>query len=366
MKILKYLFISFVTLSMLAGCTKNKFDDLSFLSTVKAPANIQAVFEISDDNSGDVKITPAGEGAEWYVITYGDTTTVSDTVMPNSSVFHSYAEGDYNVKIDAYGISGLKTEQTLPLSILYRAPEDLQVTVTPNSTNTHEVTVQASALYAHSYLVYFGDVTNEVGTPLASGGQITHTYAQSGFYNLKVVALSGGAATSEKTVEVTIHNPFMLPITFEDPLVNYFFGTFGSFTYAKVSNPDPSGINTSDNVGEFVKPTGAPSWSGTYSPFDEPVDFSNGKKISIMVYNSSPDLIGKELSIGLQITSANDQVTAAQPFTTSGAWEQMVFDFSNAPGVTDTSVYHILIVQFDLANPGTNQPIYLDNIEQIQ
>ncbi len=59
--------------------------------------------------------------------------------------------------------------------------------------------VKATALYAVSYLVYFGDVPNEIGTPLATAAEVAHTYATAGTYNVRVVALSGGAAKSEKT-----------------------------------------------------------------------------------------------------------------------------------------------------------------------
>ena len=366
MKLIKYLFGSIVMLSLITGCTKTKYDDTSFLSTAKAPNNLESIFQISNDNSGVVTITPGGDGAASYDIYFGDTTQNPVTVKPNGSVTHTYAEGQYDVKMIAHGITGKTTEKTFPLSVVFRAPENLQVTITTSSTNNHEITVKASADYAKSYMVYFGDVANEQGTPLASDAEVSHVYDAPGVYDVKVVALSGGAATTEKTTEVTIYKPFGLPITFDDPTVNYFFGTFGGFSYSLVANPDPSGINTTSSVGKFVKPVGSESWGGTYSPLDTPVDFSNGKKLTIMVYNSSPDLVGKNLSIGLQITDANDQVTVAQPFTTSGAWEKMVFDFSNVQGVTDTSVYHLLIVQFDLANGGTDQPVYLDNIEQVQ
>ena len=69
-------------------------------------------------------------------------------------------------------------------------------------------------------------MANETGTPLATGAEVTHTYANAGDYNVKVVALSGGAAKSEKITPVTIYDAFGLPITFDEPHINDFFGTF--------------------------------------------------------------------------------------------------------------------------------------------
>ena len=55
------------------------------------------------------------------------------------------------------------------------------------------MTVGATADYAHSFLVYYGDVTNETGTPLALGATLpAHIYPAGGPFDLRVVALSGG------------------------------------------------------------------------------------------------------------------------------------------------------------------------------
>jgi len=224
------------------GCKKDGIDnDTSFLSSA-VTANPGKIFDISTDNSGNVKITPTGEGASSYVIQFGHGTgtSASAEVKPGSSATHAYPEGSYTVTIVSKSLSGKETSTTYPLQVTYRAPENLNVTTTQD---VHVLKVKATALYAASYLVYFGDVVNETGTPLASGAEVSHTYASAGTYNLKVVALSGGAAKTEKVTPVTIYDAFGLPITFDLSTINYFFGTFGDGQQFVAYGMHPKGMD---------------------------------------------------------------------------------------------------------------------------
>ena len=91
-------------LVMAAGCTEKEGidDDLSFLNTA-ATSKVDRIFEISNDNSGNVKITPFGEGVSSYTVNFGHGTgaAASAVVMPGSSVTHAYPEGDFTVNIVA-------------------------------------------------------------------------------------------------------------------------------------------------------------------------------------------------------------------------------------------------------------------------
>jgi hypothetical protein len=227
--------------------------------------------------------------------------------------------------------------------------------------------VSAKADYAASYLVYFGDVTNEVGTALANGAEVSHDYATSGNYNLKVVALSGGAAKTEKITAVTVTDPFGLPIDFENVFVNYFFGTFGDGqAFAKVANPSATGLNTSANVGKFTR--GVQGWSGTYSPIASPnipIDFALGKKIKVLVYNPSPALVGAKLNVELEAAiggvPGNGVAVVKMPVTKSGAWEELVFDFSGIAGIPANTKFGQLVLRFNDSVDGAGALIYVDN-----
>jgi hypothetical protein len=366
----KLIFISsmFALLAGSIGCTKGGVDDdLSFLNTASS-SNPGKVFDITNDNSGKVTITPTGEGASSFTVNFGHGTGSSGSavVMPGYSATHAYPEGTYTVSITAKDAAGHETTTTYPLTVTYRAPENIVITTTQAA---HVLKVKATALYAASYVVYFGDAPNEVGTPLASGAEVSHTYAAGGNYNVKVVALSGGAAKSEATKPVFIYDPFGLPITFEQPTIDYFFGTFGGGQgFAKVANPNATGLNTSATVGKFTR--GFESWSGTYSPLNIPIDMAAGKKIKVMVYNADPAMVGKSLNVELESgTIANGIAVLKVPLTTSGAWEELTFDFGTIAAVPANAKFNQLVLRFNDAfngngTGGTGTIIYVDNFTQ--
>ncbi|MDQ6757335.1 MAG: hypothetical protein M3004_10410 [Bacteroidota bacterium] len=364
MKKITIIFSFFILIVCSIGCKKEGIsNDTSFLSTASI-ANTGKIFDISNDNSGNVKITPTGEGVSSYTIKFGHGTgaAAQADVLPGFSATHAYPEGSYTVTIVSKSLSGTTTETSYPLQVTYRAPENINVTIT---TALHNIKVKATALYAASYMVYFGDVPNEMGTPMASGAEVSHTYATAGAYNVRVVALSGGAATAEKITPVTIYDPFGLPITFELSTINYFFGTFGGGQqFAVVANPNPSGLNTSAKVGKFTR--GYESWSGTYSPLDIAIDMSVGKKIKVLAYNPDPALIGKKLNVELENGSsiANGIAVLKTGFTTSGAWEELVFDFGTIAAIPNNEKFKQLVLRFNDAVNGAGAIIYVDNFTQ--
>jgi hypothetical protein len=361
MKQIKYFLSSLILLAFASGCTLEKYEDLSSLASIAPPSGIVAIFDITNDNTGKVTITPSGEGVGSFAIYYGDGAATPGTVQSGKNISHNYAEGSYTVKIVGVGINGITSEKTYPLSIVYRAPENLAVTFTQYSLN---LKVKATALYAKSFLVYFGDVANEVGTPLAIGAEVQHDYLTIGTYDVKVIALSGGAARIEQITPVTLTVPFVFPIDFENPNVNYFFGTFGGGQqFAKEANPNPSGINTSATVGRFRR--GWESWSGTYSPLNGPLDFAVGKIVKVWVYTPDAINIGKTLNVELEAATggspANGVAVLKVPLTTSGEWEELVFDFSTFTAIPSTAKFNQLVLRFNDAVNGDFATVYVDN-----
>jgi hypothetical protein len=346
---------------VLISCSKIKGidPDTSFLST-SVSENVAKIFDISDDNSGNVKITPTGNGITSFTVNYGHGTGTgaSATVTPGSSTTHSYPEGSYTVSIEATDIAGNKTTTTYPLKLTYRGPENLLVQI------GSDMRVMANALYANSFLVFYGDVANEAGTPMAIGQELPeHIYPPGGPYILKVVAQSGGAAKTE-----SVKTLFGLPLDFESPTMDYFFGTFGNVAFAKVANPSPTGLNTSATVGSYTKTVGANTWSGTYSPLNIPANFAVGNKIKVLVYNPDPLNIGKKLNLELEAgidgtgSTSNGVGVLKVPLTTSGAWEELVFDFSAIPSISATARFGQLVFRFNDEVEGAGEIIYVDNI----
>ena len=361
---IKFLYSIAFLFVLATGCTKQDGidTDLSFLNTVQA-ANLAKVFTISTDNSGEVKIAPSGEGVASYTVNFGHGTgtAASAKFAPGNVTSHIYPEGSYTVSILATDIAGKVTTTTYPLVVTYRAPENLAASINQKLRN---VKVSATALYAASYLVYFGDAVGEVGTPLAAGAELSHDYATSGNYSIKVVALSGGAAKTEKTTVTKVTDAFGLPITFEQEFITYQFGTFGGGqAFATVANPDATGLNTSAKVGKFTR--GYESWSGTYSSLNTNIDFAVGKVIKVLVYNPDAALIGAKMNVELEWavggTPANGVAVLKIPVTTSGAWEELVFDFSGISAIPATAKFTQLVLRFNDSVDGAGSIIYVDN-----
>jgi hypothetical protein len=353
-------FVLLMTLTISCNIPDGIDQDTYFLSSA-ASTKVSTTFDISTDNSGKVIITPTGEGVTSSKILFGHGTGVdaSAVVSPGSSANHSYPEGSYTVTIIYTDIAGNQTTATYPLVVTYRAPENITIRT------IGEMRVSVTASYAKSFLVYYGDVANEVGTPLAIGQVLpAHTYPASGSapFVMKVVASSGGAATT--TVTKTL---FDLPIDFETPDVDI-FTPFGSpiSLFATVNNPNAIGLNTSAKVGMFTK---GGTTSGTLSAFNIPINFAYGKKMKVMVYNPNPANIGKNITLLLQAPVVAGQPAAGVaikkvPITTSGAWEEIVFDYGTISAIPAGAKFGQLLMRFNDTQAGAQEVFYVDNFVQ--
>jgi hypothetical protein len=201
MKKIKIILSLFILTSFI-GCTSD--DENVNLDNLVAPSNISALMTIEQDNSGKVTITPRGEGVTQFEINFGDGTTENAFVSPGGSIQNIYDEGTYQVKIIGLTLNGKKTEVTQPLTVSFLAPTDLEVTITTGANLT--ANVSAKAKLETYFQVYFGESATETPVDFMEGETVSHTYSSVGTYQVKVVALSGGIATTEQTQTVVITN----------------------------------------------------------------------------------------------------------------------------------------------------------------
>ena len=346
MKVLKYFFSIAFLLAVAISCKKELNEDISFLESDTAPAKLSALFDITQDNTGLVTITPNGEGLAFYEIYYGDATTTPVKVLPGKNTQHIYSEGIFNVKIVGHSITGKITETTKQLTVSFRAPENLDFTITVDPNNNYKITVTAKALYETFFKVYFGDVPNEVPVSFLEGDIVSHTYAAVGTYNVRVVALSGGVATTQLIKPVTIVDPVLLPITFESPTVNYGFTDFGGGVVTKINNPQVNGINTSAKVGKMVK--NAPEvYGGSLITLGAPIDFSADKIFRMKVF--APRIGAKVLLKVENLTNGGISFEKEVATTVANAWEDLVFDYRT---INTTNAYQKIVLIFDLGTVG--------------
>ncbi len=193
-------------LLLLVACTENDLRDVSFVNDITAPANVAAVYNITQDNTGSITITPNADGAVSFEIFFGDGTTAPAIVPQGESAFHVYAEGTYQVKIVAVNLTGVKTEATQQLIVSFKAPQNLVVVVENDAAISKQVNITANADFA----TFFEFNSGETGVtqPVVSGNigsTISYTYQNAGTYDIMVEAKGGAIATTkyEVSFEVT-------------------------------------------------------------------------------------------------------------------------------------------------------------------
>ncbi len=334
------------------------------LEGLAAPSNLGANFQITQDNSGLVTVIPTGEGANLYQVDFGDGSPVSTEIKAGEQIEHVYAEGEYEVTVTGKNLAGETAQGTQSLTVSFLPPENLEASITRDPDDNYTISVSATAENAAMYEVYFGEGEDEEPTPLMAGETVSYTYSNVGTYNVRVVALSGGAATTETTQEIVISDPLFLPITFESPTLNYTFINFGGGEGAGapvVENPDPSGVNTSDMVASYTKPAGSETWAGTQIVLDEPIDFSTTQYISVDVW--SP-MAGADVIFKVE-NRDNADIAAEYTATTtvSEEWETLTFDLS---GIDPSQEYGRIVLFFNFNVPGTGETYYFDNIKTTQ
>lgn len=345
--------------TLLAACTKEKFDDISFANGMPAPAKLSAMYNITQDNSGMVTITPNGEGLAYTLVYFGDATASPVQVPAGKATTHKYAEGTYSVKLRGVGLDGTTTEVSQPLTVSFKKPENVDVTVAIDASNKFQVNVSAKADFETFFQVYFGDVPNETPQPFLEGETVSHIYNATGTYTVRVVALSGGAATTEVTRQVEIINPVLLPVDFEDLSQPYPFINFDGGTSSVIDNPHKTGINTSNRTGRMVKNPGQP-WGGSVLALGEPINFSVNKIFRMKVYSPR---VGAKVLLKVE-NPTNGSIAYEQEVSTTLAntWEDMVFDYS---AINTAETYQNIVLIFDLGTPGdgsANFTFYYDDI----
>ena len=366
MKTNKFIIGLCCSLIFLAGCQKDLFNDISFLDSVSSSAKLSALYDITQDNTGVVTITPNGEGVTYYEVYYGDNTKTPVKVLPGKNTVHQYVEGVYKVKIVGYNSLGVKTEATQDLTVSFKAPEDLKVNLTQNGL---ALTVDATALYETYYKVFFGDSNNVTPIPFKTfieGQPITYTYAKAGTYDVKVVALSGGAASSELVKTIKVGKQIDLPIGFDDVNYDYTFGDFGGAAYSIVADPK----DASNKVMKVIKTAGAEVWAGTTMSTNlglaKAIPLKSGATtMQARVYSPAAGI-----TVKLKVEDRNNANIAVETdvvTTVANAWEVLEFNFANqtatTPAINFANTYDKASIFFDFGTAGSGKVFYMDDLK---
>ncbi|RKR84563.1 hypothetical protein BDD43_4806 [Mucilaginibacter gracilis] len=366
MKLFKRLLLLILPLCMALGCKKdNQFTDTSFVSGAASASNLSVMFNITHDNTGLVTITPNGSAAVTYDVYFGDATANPSSIASGKSIDHTYAEGNYQVKIVAHDIKGGVATITQPLVVSFAAPQNMAVSLSKTNLT---VSLSATAKYATFFKVYYGDSTTFKPVPFTSvlpGTTINHTYLNAGTYVITVIALSGGSKTTQILDTVKVGKQISLPVTFDDASVDYTTVDFGG----NVSSLSVDPVNSSNHVMKAIKTAGAQTYAGTTlgNGFALPVPLTpNSLKMTVMVYSPAAGLDVKLKLDNHTNPNTGLSVETDVKTTLSRQWETLTFDFSKqatgTPAYSSANTYDLASIFFDFGNNGTGSTFYFDNL----
>jgi len=203
MKNINKLITSLLAMFFFIACTEDFMDDTDFANSIVPPSNISAAFIVTQDNSGDVTITPSADNALSFVVDFGDGSSVSSSLNLGASVSHTYKEGSFDVKVTATGLNDLTASGTVPLTVSFKAPENLTVEISNSETISKSVNVTATAEFATMYEFHPG-VAGVDPVTANIGDELSYQYAEAGTYNVKVIAKGAAIAVTEYTQEFEV------------------------------------------------------------------------------------------------------------------------------------------------------------------
>lgn len=205
MKSIKNIFRILIILLVVISCVEDDLRGTSFANNVPLPTNISAAYDITQDNTGMVTITPNADGATEFDVHFGDSTTNPIRIQNGESTNHVYAEGTYTVRIVAYNTNGNSAEATQQLIVSFRAPENLVVVIENDAVISKQVNVTVNADFATVYDFYSGEPGSTAPVAMGNIGQtVSYVYANAGTFSIRVVARGAAIATTEHVEDFTV------------------------------------------------------------------------------------------------------------------------------------------------------------------
>lgn len=169
------------------------------------------------------------------------------------------------------------------------------------------------------------------------------------------------------TMSMAQLNQIDLPITWDDPNVDYTTIGFGSDT--AFLSPDPT--NASNTVLEVTKPVGAQTWAGIVLGNDSlanAIPFSSGNtQMRAVVYSPA---VGTAIRLKVEDETNGAIAVETEVLTTvANAWDTLTFDFANhvsgTPPINFASTYDKIAIFFGFGSTPmtTAETYYLDYVE---
>ena len=348
---------------MIISCTDNR--DLGFLEEVVLPSNISALFDITQDNSGLVTITPSGEGASTFEIGLGDSSE-SVRITSGESIENIYTEGSYDVSITAFNIVGDSTQVNQQLVVSFQAPQNLEAVIENDASTSKQVNISATADFATSYEFYSGETG--IDQPVATaniGDGISYDYETPGIYSVKIVAKGGAIETTEYTEDFEV-TEIVFPLSSaptppnrnDVDVVSIFSDVYTDETLNELpttwssTNFEEANIN-SDNIWKLT----SLDFLGIVTNYDAGIDLSEMEKMHIDYW--VPEGTTNELFVKIVNTVDGGEDIESLGATTGGSWQSIELDITAFDGGDLANKEKITQILID--SDGETPVAYIDN-----
>ena len=363
MKKLNNLYKALLVLFIVSACTDER--ELDFLDTIAPPSNISVSYDITQDNTGLVTITPTADGAVSFDVHFGDNTPNPESIAQGESVQHNYAEGTYEVKIVAYNLKGDKVEHTQQLIVSFQAPQNLVVVIENDAAISKQVNVTANADFATTFDFFPGDATNAPVTGNI-GETITYQYQDPGTYTIVVEAKGGAISTTQHTEDFEV-TEILAPITSapapptrnDADVVSIFSDVYTNVTLDELPTTwSSSGFEAttvgSDNVWKLT----SLDFLGMVTNYANGIDVASMEKLHIDYW--VPDGTTNELFVKIVNTVDGGEDIESLGTTVGGSWQSIDLDMTGFDGGNLANKNKITQILID--SDGVAGVVYIDNM----
>ena len=369
MKTIKYLFSLCLVVATVLSCVDDEKN--VNLSDVQAPTALELRFDVTQDNTGLVTLTPTAEGAISFDITLGDDTPEALEVENGANAQHTYEEGVYTVTATAYGITGLSTTLSQELVVSFQAPENLVVTVENDAAISKQVNVTVEADYAITFDVYSGESGNNDPVSANIGDTAAVQYNEAGIYDITIEVKGAAIETTTYVQEDFEVTEILAPTTpaptppnrQADDVVSIFSNAYTNVTLDELPTTWSAGGFAATTIGtDDVWKLTQLDFLGMVSNYANGIDLSQMETMHIDYW--VPDNVTSELLVKIVNTVDGGEDIESLGTTVAGSWQSVEIDmteFDTGGDLTNREKITQIIIDYDQVPAGVASIVYVDN-----
>ena len=357
--------LSVILLLIIVGCTEN-LRDITFAENMALPSNVSALYEITQDNTGLVTITPSADGTVSFNIYFGDATAEPENINQGESVDHIYTEGTFEVKVEALNLNGDTAEALQQLVVSFNAPQNLVAVIENDAAVSKQVNVKVDADFATTYDFYSGETG--VTQPAASGNigeTINYQYQTPGVYDVKVIAKGGAIATTEYTASFEVTEILAPTKAASNPrnrdaadVVSIFSDAYTDVTLNELPTTwSASGFEATTVDDNNIWKLSNLDFLGIVTNYDTGIDLSSMEMMHIDYW--VPEGTTNELLVKIVNTVDGGEDIESLGTTVGGSWQSIDIDMTGFDGgdLANKSKITQIIIDSD----GVAGVVYIDN-----